>query len=85
MKVTKTSTQPAFQPIELKITIESQEELNRLDEICRNSVDVSNVCTDYVGALSYESCVFLDAILNDIGECLSKGFKGTQKPLKSLD
>ena len=27
MKVTKTSPQPVFQPIELKITIESQEEL----------------------------------------------------------
>ena len=77
MKVTKTSTQPTVQPIELKITIESQEELNHLDEICRNSVDVSNVCNDYVDALSYESCVFLDALLNDIGECLSKGFKGT--------
>ena len=77
MKVTKTSTQSAFQPIELKITIESQEELEHLDEICRNSVDVSNVCDEYVGALSYESCVFLDALLNDIGECLSKGFKGT--------
>ena len=77
MKVTKTSTQPAFQPIELKITIESQEELNHLDKICRSSVDVSNVCDEYVDALSYESCVFLDALLNDIGECLSKGFKGT--------
>ena len=76
MKVTKTLAQPAFQPIELKITIESQEELNHLDEICRNSVDVSNVCNEYVDALSYESCVFLDALLNDIGECLSKGFKG---------
>lgn len=72
MKVQKTSTQPAFQPIELKITIESQEELNHLDEICRNSVDVSNVCYEYVDALSYESCVFLNALLNDIGECLSK-------------
>ena len=72
MKVQKTSTQPAFQPIELKITIESQEELNHLDEICRNSADVSNVCDEYVDALSYESCVFLDALLNDIGECLSK-------------
>ena len=76
MKVTKTSTQPVFQPIELKITIESQEELNYLDEICRNSVDVSNVCNEYVDALSYDLCVFLDALLNDIGECLSKGFKG---------
>ena len=72
MKVTKTPSQPDFQPIEIKITIESQEELNHLDEICRNSVDVSNVCNEYVDALtlSYESCVFLDALLNDIGECL---------------
>ncbi len=77
MKVQKTSTQPAFQPIELKITIESQEELNHLDEICRNSVDVSNVCDEYVADLSYDSCVFLDALLNDIGACLLKGFKGT--------
>lgn len=77
MKVTKTSAQPAFQPIEIKITIESQEELNRLDEICRNGVDVSNVCDEYVDALSYDLCVFLDALLNDIGECLSKGFKVT--------
>ena len=77
MKVTKTSAKPAFQPIELKITIENQEELNHLDKSCRNSVDVSNVCDEYIDALSYESCVFLDALLNDIGECLSKGFEGT--------
>ena len=77
MKVQKTSTQPTFQPIELKITIESQEELDHLDEICRSSVDVSAVCNDYVEGLSYASCVFLDALLNDIGECLSQGFKGT--------
>ena len=72
MKVTKTSTKPVFQPIELKITIESQEELNHLDEICRNSADVSNVCNEYVDALSYDLCVFLDVLLNEIGECLSK-------------
>ena len=75
MKVQKTSTQPTFQPIELKITIESQEELNHLDEICRNSVDVSNVCNEYVADLSYDSCVFLDALLNDIGECLSEALQ----------
>ena len=72
MKVTKTSTQPAFQPIELRITIESQEELNHLDEICRNSADVSNACNEYVDTLSYDLCVFLDVLLNEIGECLSK-------------
>ena len=70
MKVTKTSTQPAFQPIELKITIESQEELNHLKEICRNSVDVSNVCNEHADMLSSDSCDFLDVLLNDIGECL---------------
>lgn len=70
MKVTKTSTQSVFQPIEIKITIESQEELNHLDKICRNSVDVSSVCDKYAIALSSDSCDFLDALLNDIGECL---------------
>ena len=72
MKVQKASTNSDFQPIELKITIESQEELNHLDNICRNSVDVSNVCHYYVDDLSSDSCVFLDALLNDIGECLSE-------------
>lgn len=33
MKVTKTSTQPAFQPIELKITIESKEEYVAIKEM----------------------------------------------------
>ena len=70
MKVQKTSTQPAFQPIELKITIESQEELNHLDKICRNSGDVSNVCNEHADMLSSDSCDFLDVLLSDIGECL---------------
>ena len=33
MKVTKTSTQPAFQPIEIKITIESKEEYVAIKEM----------------------------------------------------
>ncbi len=37
MKVTKTSTQPAFQPIELKITIERQEEYDLFFMLCSNS------------------------------------------------
>lgn len=72
MKVTKTSTQPTFQPIELKITIESQEELNHLKEICRNSVDVFNACNEHADALISDSCDFLDVLLNDIGDCLSE-------------
>ena len=63
MKVTKTSTQPAFQPIELKITIESQEELNHLKEICRNSVVVANVCNECADTLNPDSCDFLDVLL----------------------
>jgi len=51
MKVTKTSTQPVFQPIELKITIESQEELHDLlvfSSLSSNIREVlSNVCLDY--------------------------------------
>ena len=51
MKVTKTSTQPAFQPIELKITIESQEELHDLLVFSSLSSKIrevlSNVCLDY--------------------------------------
>ena len=70
MKIQKTSTKPTFQPIELKITIESQEELNHLDKICRNSVDVSNVCNEHADMLSSDSCDFLDVLLNEIGDCL---------------
>jgi len=37
MKVTKTQGQPVFQPIELKITIESAEELRVLKDITGNN------------------------------------------------
>ena len=68
MKVTKTSAQPAFQPIELKITIESQEELHDLLVCSSLSSDIraviSNVC------LNYDSATTLKRLLDDIGECL---------------
>ena len=83
MKVTKTSTQPAFQPIELKITIESQEELHDLlvfSSLSSNiRVVLSNTCLDY------DSATTLKRLLDDIGDCLQKAFKGTQKPFKSID
>ena len=40
MKVTKTLTQPAFQPIELKIMIERQEEYDLFFMLCSNSYTV---------------------------------------------
>ena len=68
MKVTKTSTQQAFQPIELKITIESQEELHDLlvfSSLSSNIREVlSNVCLDY------DSATTLKRLLDNIGDCL---------------
>ena len=68
MKVTKTSAQPVFQPIELKITIESQEELHDLLVCSSLSSNIravlSNVCLDYDNATT------LKRLLDNIGECL---------------
>ena len=68
MKVTKTSTQPAFQPIEIKITIESQEELHDLLVVSSLSSEIrralSNVCLDY------DSATTLKRLLDNIGDCL---------------
>ena len=68
MKVTKTSTQPTFQPIELKITIESQEELHDLLVFSSLSSEIrgvlSNVCLDY------DSATTLKRLFDNIGDCL---------------
>ena len=68
MKVTKTSAQPVFQPIELKITIESQEELHDLlvfSSLSSNiRVVLSNTCLDY------DSATTLKRLLDNIGDCL---------------
>ena len=68
MKVTKTSTKPVFQPIELKITIESQEELHDLLVLSSLSSNIrvvlSNVCLDY------DSATTLKLLLDNIGDCL---------------
>ena len=68
MKVTKTSTKPVFQPIELKITIESQEELHDLLVFSSLSSEIrgvlSNVCLDY------DSATTLKRLLDNIGDCL---------------
>ena len=68
MKVTKTSPKPAFQPIELKITIESQEELHDLLVFSSLSSEIrgvlSNVCLDY------DSATTLKRLFDNIGDCL---------------
>ena len=68
MKVTKTPTQPVFQPIEIKITIENQEELHDLLVLSSLSSNIrvvlSNVCLDY------DSATTLKRLLDSIGDCL---------------
>ena len=68
MKVQKTSTRPVFQPIEIKITIESQEELHDLLVFSSLSSEIrgvlSNVCLDY------DSATTLKRLLDNIGDCL---------------
>ena len=69
MKVTKTSTQPAFQPIELKITIESKEEMHNLLVLSSLSADIRAVLDDNSCA-EYDVATTLEFLLDDIGECL---------------
>ena len=68
MKVTKITTQPVFQPIEIKITIENQEELHDLLVCSSLSSNIravlSNVCLDY------DSATTLKRLLDNIGDCL---------------
>lgn len=69
MKVQKTSTQPVFQPIELKITIESQEELEHLLELKKVSADI-RAMLDNNGCVEYDVAASLEFLLDDIGEFL---------------
>ena len=68
MKVTKTSTQPVFQPIELRITIESQEELHDLLVFSSLSSEIRGVLSNT--CLDYDSATTLKRLLDNIGDCL---------------
>ena len=68
MKVTKTSPKPAFQPIELKITIESQEELHDLLVFSSLSSEIRGVLSNVY--LNYDSATTLKRLLDNIGDCL---------------
>ena len=46
MKVTKTSTKPVFQPIELKITIESAEEYRAIKEMASCYIGCAQAMVD---------------------------------------
>ena len=68
MKVQKTTTQPVFQPIELKITIESQEELHDLLVFSSLSSKIRGVLSN--DCLDYDSATTLKRLLDNIGDCL---------------
>lgn len=69
MKVTKTSTQPAFRPIELNITIESKEELHNLLVLGAASSDIRALLDDN-GCVGSDVAAALEFLLDDIAECL---------------
>ena len=69
MKVTKTPTQPTFQPIELKITIESAEEMEHVKALWVKAEDICETLNDYE-CLDYDEAKMLESLLCYIGECL---------------
>jgi hypothetical protein len=68
MKVTKVSTQPKFQPIELKITIESQEERHNFLVLSSLSSNIRTVLSSC--CLDPDVAKILKSFLDDIAECL---------------
>lgn len=69
MKVTKTQNQPAFQPIELKITIESKEEYDVLKKMVQaNHTNTQAMVSD--GTLSCEDAPLLAKMFANIYEAL---------------
>lgn len=69
MKIQKTSTQRTFQPIEIKITIESQEELNHLLKLQKMSESIQLMLVEE-GCVDHNTACTLEFLLDDIGECL---------------
>lgn len=69
MKVTKISPQPKFQPVELKITIESEEELALFIILCNNSSTVSKSISE-VEEIFLDQRDLLEEMLSGIGETL---------------
>ena len=69
MKVQKTSTQPAFQPIEIKITIESQEEQSVLYKLFYREISNPRILCGN-GIISEEDKKTLSSIFVQFQECL---------------
>lgn len=69
MKVTKITTQPTFQPIELKITIESQEEKSVLRKLFYSEVTNPKILCES-GIISEEDKKTLSNIFVQFQKCI---------------
>ena len=69
MKVTKTQLQPAFQPIELKITIESAEEYYVLRRIISYEKTVPKLLCDG-SVITKEQVLLLRSIMLELSHCI---------------
>lgn len=67
MKVTKTSPQPTFQPIEIKITIESEDDLEYINTLYRDSSEIYDLIKHSIDS---DAAFFLEDLLDKIGEAL---------------
>ena len=70
MKVTKISTQSVFQPIEIKITIESQEDYDSMKYVYMNSSNIYNAAGDAIRGVDSDALFMLETLLDNIGKCL---------------
>lgn len=70
MKVTKISTQSVFQPIEIKITIESQEDYDSMKYLYMNSSNIYDAAGDAIRGVDSDALFVLETLLDNIGECL---------------
>lgn len=70
MKVQKTTTQETFRPIELKITIESEKELDHLKHLVMNSNKVWSSVEAGRHDIDPYANNMLESMLDKIGECL---------------
>lgn len=67
MKVNKIATQPEFQPVTLRITIESQDELEAVQAFCGRNSTIVGAATDK-GIIRSNQYIYVDNMLSSLYE-----------------